>query len=306
MATKQDNRKRLTASIRQGLGAVRVTQLNQLMAGRSAVEGNWSLTPRHEILYTRSGDREEAVLRGRLAGAEPDALLFLVSQTQEGQRTETRTVRLQGRWEADPLNRLAFLVEREEGRYDRLTLEGMWEVNDAHRLIYRSVSRPDSGKRSTVTTLTFQGVWDIDASKRLVYLLDADGTSGFRFRGAFQTPSILAKEGRIRYQVGIELNGKRRFQTVTLFGKWKFSRDLALEFEMDYGKGRKRSIRFGAAYEVGHRGFITARLMSREGRPLGVEVVFGLDQVSAGGRLFGRWRKSGKETTVEAGARWPW
>jgi len=210
----------------------------------------------------------------------------------------SRLLSLRGRWQADSRNRLNFLVERSKGQEDRLVFQGGWELDEADEISYRY--------QPNLQTLRFQGQWDLSDSTRLTYVLDESSDSTFRFRGAFQTPSVLAKEGELRYQIGLEVEGKKRFNVVTLFGKWKLSRDLALDFELATGGASSRTIHFGATYQVDSDDALSAQLTTREGKPLGVEVILTRDFLKGQGQAFMRLVKSLEETAVEGGVRFRW
>ena len=275
---------------------MRLTSLNQLIRKRETIDGFWHLGNNHELEYKRRGPNEEVVLSGPLIAAESDALVFRVVEKSDAGVTTSRLFQLKGRWEADGRNRLTFLASRGSGRVDRLTFEAGWELDENQQILCRWQEG----------ALTFQGQWQIDRRRQLVYLLDLEQNSGFRFRGAFQSPSVQAKQGEIRYQLGVEVEGKRRVQIVTLFGKWKVSRDLALEFEIVPPAGRKYSLSFGASYAVTSSGSISAHLTVREGDPIGLEVLFTQDFLKGDGEGFLRLRKSLEETAVEAGLRLKW
>lgn len=286
---------------------VRLNRLNQLVAGgQRVVDGTWRLTRDHELQYRRRGGREEVVLSGPLVGAERQGLSFRVEADSRDGDLVGKTLQLRGRWQADAENRLTFLAERRSGGPDALRLEGGWQIGPSQEILYRFEREDLKRKRRESRLLRFAGYWDIDEDRRLAYVLDRTSDSGFRFRGAFQTPSILAKEGAIRYQLGAEVDGGRRARTVTLFGKWKLSRRLELSFEVPYSGGRVRGIDFGAELGLDDKGNIACRLTTRHGEPLGVEVLFTRSFFKGDGELFARLRRSAEETSVEAGARLRW
>lgn len=286
---------------------MRLDRLNQLLpAGRKPVEGVWRLTGDHELQYRRRGGREEVVLSGPLAGAEARGLSFRVEADSADGDLVGKTLQLRGRWQADSENRLTFLAERREGKPDALRLEGGWQVGPSQEILYRFEREDLNGKRKEARLLRFSGWWDIGEDRRLAYVLDRSSDSGFRFRGAFQTPSLLAKEGAIRYQLGAEAEGRGRLRTLTLFGKWKLSRRLGLSFEVPYAGGRVRGIDFGAELGLDAAGNVACRLTTREGQPLGVEVVFTRQFFKGDGELFARLRRAGGETAVEGGVRVRW
>ncbi len=287
---------------------MRLNRLNQLVLdGRRPIDGIWRLTRGHELQYRRRGGREEVVVSGPLVSAGPSGIAVRVEASSlDGERVG-ETLELRGRWQADDRNRLAFLAHRRAGEADLLRLEGAWELDSRHQLLYR-FDREDPGKRRReARLLRFAGRWDIGEDRQLTYVLDRSSDSSFRFRGAFQTASILAKEGAIRYQLGAELDGgRRRARTLTLFGKWKFSRRLGLSFEVPYAGGRVRGIDFGAELAVGPDGSLACRLLTRRGKPLGVELLFTRQFFRGDGELFARLRRSAEETAVEGGVRVRW
>ncbi len=298
--------------------ATKLTRLNQLVRAGEIVDGAWRLTRGHELQYRRRGRREELILSGPIIAAEPNGLVFRAMERSDDGAVVSRLLMLRGRWQADLKNRLTFLVERQTAQPNRLTFRGGWEVGPGHQISYRHDQIDLKTKRRRIQTLTFQGYWDLADGNRLAYVLDRDSDSAFRFRGAFQTPSILAKTGQIRYQVGVELKGKRQLHTIALFGRWKLGRDLSLEFEVTYGDGSRRAIAFGASYSVVPGGTIQARLIGREGKPLGVELLFTREFLKDAGEAFLRMRRSierdrflddgeePEETAVEGGFRFRW
>ncbi|MGH7890519.1 MAG: hypothetical protein ACRENF_08220, partial [Thermodesulfobacteriota bacterium] len=133
-----------------------------------------------------------------------------------------------------------------------------------------------------------------------------DSNSAFRFRGAFQTKSIIAKKGEIRYQAGVEIGGKQKIQTIALFGKWKLSRSLELAFEIEYEDGQRKAITFGGEYHLDGGRQIIVNLKSKEGDPLGIEVILTKDIFGKDGQAFLRLAKSLEESRVEAGVNFRW
>lgn len=269
-------------------------------------EGNWRLTRVHQLQIRRTGLRKEIVLSGPITRAEPLGLSFRVAETSIDEGVVGRELALRGRWQADSKNRLNFLVDRRQGRSERLTLQGGWELNSDQEVVYRWQTEADGGRRIANRLIRFQGAWEVGEDKRLVYVLDRSSDSGFRFSGSFQTPSILPKKGALRYQLGLELSGPRRLRVITLFGKWKASDRWGLSFEIPWTKGRVRSIDFGASYRLGRSGSIVAELRTRQGEPLGVEVTLTREFQKGQGEAFLRLRRSLEESAVEGGLRFQW
>lgn len=217
---------------------------------------------------------------------------------------------LKGRWQADPKNRLTFTLDY-SGASNVFKFEGSWKAGPSNELIY-VLKRTPPRRRSPAAfshDLTFNGFWEIDESKGIAYVLDASDVSGerpvLRLRGAFQTSSILAKKGEIRYQIGGEVR-RAKGSELALFGKWKVSRDLDLHFDMEYASGRKRSLVFGAEWSPAKGRTIALDLTTRRGDPLGARVTFTRQFAENQGEAFVRFVKDLEESRAEAGVSLRW
>jgi hypothetical protein len=305
-------------SVRIVEGSVRVGRRNRLhyeveAAGglggsppRHAVEldGTWGLTRSHDLalaLHQAAEDRRETLyLRGALVKAEAHALIFTLQRSAPDRRRAAQRLTLSGRWSADARNRLNFLVDKGGGAEDRLVFQGGWEAGPRHELRYR-VERGRSGPEAHV--LTFDGAWDIAGSGRLAYRLSGAADAAFEFRAALQSRSLLAREGRIVYQVGIGLSqGRLERRRVVLFGTWKLNRDLSVSFEVPYAGGRVQAIRFEGTAALSGQDRISVALSTRRGEPLGITVTFTRDLVPDAG-LFLRLRQDEEERSVIGGVR---
>lgn len=285
---------------------MRLNRLNQLVQAQRILHGRWRLTKRHELEYRRRGAVEQVVLSGDLVEVKDRGLTFRVREhVFEGERVGQRLT-LRGRWQADSRNRLVFVAKRQRGRHDWLNLSGAWELDKRHELFYRFRQQSLKTQKRRIHTVRFRGFWDLAEDKRLTYVLERKSDSAFRFRGTFQTPSVLAKRGAIRYQVGIEAQGRRRLRKVTLFGKWKLSRDLSLTLEVPYRDGSVHGITFKTAFRVGARGRVEAQLLNRKGQPVGLTLVLTRPFLKGRGESFIRLRKNLEGSALEAGIRLPW
>ena len=222
-----------------------------------------------------------------------------VSQAQVSQNPVSRTARVSGEWQVDEKNRLAFFVDRKNARPERLTFSGRWAVNGSQELTYKLARTPLKTKIRREHALSFGGHWDISPKNRLVYSLSGESGGTLDLRGAFQSPSIAAKSGEIRYQLGAGAEHRRKGQALVLFGKWKLSRTLGVEFEM-----KRRTLSFGAVFSVG-RDKISASLL-RSGESAGLAVVFERPLQRVDGGLFIELKKDDKEAAIEGGARVRW
>lgn len=285
---------------------MRIDRLNRLVRDGEILAGAWELSRGHQLRYRRRGPEEEVVLVGDLVSAESSAVTFRLHQEDRDGDALRREISLRGRWKADSRNRLSFLVERDRGSADVLTLEGAWETGPGNEILYRFRRTDLKTRTRSVHQIRFEGYWEVGEDRRLSYLLDAGSDSAFRFRGSFQTASIRRKKGALRYQIGLEGQGRGRLRTVILFGKWKLSRDLSLEFEVPYSGGFRRSISFGAVYAWDSRTSVSARLTTPRGGPLGLELTLHREFLEGRGEAFVRLRRSLEETAAEAGARVRW
>ena len=186
-----------------------------------------------------------------------------------------------------------------------LTLTGEWELNDRHEIVYTYSRKQLKTKTTDVQELVFKGYWDIPGSYRLTYYVGGDSNNAFAFKGAFETVSVRAKEGELRYQIGVQVKGQRRLKTIGLFGRWKVSKDLSLDFEYDCGEA-KRTITFGGEYQLRDDRTVAVNLKHTSGKGLGVELILQQDIFGKDGQSFVRLQKSLEDTRVEAGMKFRW
>ncbi|MBI3010734.1 MAG: hypothetical protein HYY57_07115 [Candidatus Omnitrophica bacterium] len=263
------------------------------------LEGAWGLSDQHELTFTmrslNEGPSDTLVLRGALADAQANRLVFALEQSGQDSNRPVQHIHLSGRWAADPKNRLTFLIDKGNGSEDVLTLQGGWEVGRHHALIYRYRGR----QKSAGHTLTFEGAWEINQAHRLTYRLRGSDDSAFEFTAALQSPSLTAAEGKIVYQVGIECRqGQRLQRKVTLFGKWKLGRHFATAFEMDYGT-RVERMHFEATAILNARDRIAVAL-SHGQRNVGLRVTF-TRQFLRDAKFFLQLRKDARENALIGG-----
>lgn len=285
------------------------TKLNELIEDGKGVKGRWELTPNHELLYRSLDDTKEIKLRGSLLEAEPDALIFSYHEKETASKTVLRMAKLQGNWKANSKNQIVFEVSRQSGRNDELTFSGAWHVNKSQQIEYNYETIQLKTKKKKTQSIVLSGVWDITEKNRIAYLVGGNSDSMLRFRGAFQTKSILAKKGEIRYQVGVELGerqsrGKKNV-AIVLFGKWKYTDQVGLFFEVEYQKGQRPALIFGGDYALSKNGAVEVSLKTRQEESLGVDVVL-TKEIFKNVDAFTRFQKSLQEERVEVGVKGSW
>lgn len=285
---------------------MRLTRFNELNIATHTHNGVWELTPNHQIRYKSENTHEELQFKGSLVAAEPEALVFSVRRKQSDHKSSLNLFKLTGKWKLNLRNQIVFDVTRRNGETDSLTFKGGWQVGPNHEIVYSYNEESLKRKTKVARELVFSGFWDISEKHRLTYFVGGSTESVFRIRGAFQTHSILAKKGEIRYQAGLEVNGRRQSREIILFGKWLVSRNLALSFEIEYPRHEKRTITFGGQYALTEKSEISVELKSRDGKPLALELILTKDIFGKDGQAFARLISSLEETRLEAGMRVAW
>ena len=270
------------------------------------LDGTWSLSDNHELALAlhqgrqRQRQRQTLYLKGALVKAQARALVFALRRSEDDDLQSAQRLTLSGRWEADATNRLNFLVEKADGSEDRLTLQSGWGVGPDHELRYRY--QQETKRRTTFQhTLSFEGYWAITGADRLAYRIAGSPDSAFEFRASLRSPSLLASEGRIVYEVGVGVSrGRSQRVRVALFGTWKLNRDLSVSFEIPYAEGRVQSLRFEGTATAGPRNRITILLRTPEDDSTGLTVIFTRELVRDAS-LFLRLQKSAEETSIVGG-----
>jgi len=244
-------------------------------------------------------------LRKRFIAAESDTLVIETIQTvvKQGQSpsgtvpvSHLRILKLKGTWRANDYNELCFEVTLRKGPPETYTFKGSWKINNNQQIEYTSEDGRDA--------LTFKGYWDISAANRLVYILEGSSTSRFEFKVQLESPILYPKKGEIRYRIGVGLRQSRLSapaQILILYGEWKFGRNLALSFQMDYGQGKVKTLEFGAEVTFGHNKIIFA-LKNELNKPLGITLTMThkfLEHFNA--EAFIKLKSRRSEQAIEAG-----
>ena len=185
---------------------------NENIPNQIKLKGEWSLTDNHELRLTLDKEGRETfgdkiTLQGEILDVNANSLLFAVTTTTKEDTQSTYVLNLGGSWKADGNNRLSFQVRKEGGRYDILTFDCAWEINEHHQIII-SYEKARAHKKERNHTLTFKGYWDIKEKTRVSYVFSMDSDSVF----CFTASAGVFKEDYIKYELGIGLemvNGSR-------------------------------------------------------------------------------------------------
>jgi len=242
--------------------------------------------------------KPENIPRKRFIVAESDGLVIQTETTEASLRggSHFRLIKLKGTWRANDYNELVFEVACRKGPPETYTFKGSWKLDSNQQIEYISEDGRD--------TLIFKGHWDIFSADHIVYALEGSSTSRFEFKVQLESSNIYPKNGQIRYRVGVGIRRNRLNtpgQLLIFYGEWKFGRNLGLTFEMDYGRGRIKEIRFGAEVTFGRNKVIFA-LKDRFDEPLGITLTMThrfLEHLDA--EAFIRLKSRQNEQAIEAG-----
>jgi len=286
-----DSKNRLIYLVNQDAGWRRKRGIGK----KIVFEGIWRLNQDHDLILSASQPDSELALRGKIISASANTLVFAVESGEE--QRALRLLQLKGIWQANSANQIVFQVEKRFSP-DNLVFNASWQVNQNQQVVYTY--------RKKAQAVVFQGFWQIDSRNHLAYVLSGSSNSRFDFKVALESPSIYPKAGQIRYRIGIGLGQQRKERIISLFGAWKFSRNLGLSFEMEYAKGILRSLEFGAQADLTDRDKIILGLISKNGNQLGISLTYSrkfLENNQA--EAFARLKRMQKESGLDFGIRIP-
>ncbi|MDO8489387.1 MAG: hypothetical protein Q7S42_04685 [Candidatus Omnitrophota bacterium] len=284
------------------------------LPGKIVFEGNWNLNSNHDLELTlnKTGNQSEAsrlTLKGQIISAQDNVLAFeIITHTEGGgSRREPSPstfsiLKLAGIWQVDEVNRLGFQVSKKVTP-DTLIFKATWLVNKNQQIEYIYEKINLATKSKTNQSLTFEGYWKIDSAHRLVYVLSRNSDSQLAFRVYLDNPNIYPQQNAIKYRLGIGFSQSKssNYKIVTLYGQWKFNRNLGLIFSMDYGEGKVQEVEFGAEVTFEHNK-LNFSLKNTEGRPLGVTLTYTYKMFNSfQPQAFIRLKSYQKQLGIEAG-----
>ncbi len=267
---------------------------------RINLKGRWSLTRNHDFLLTlrrsyKQRSPDTLLLKGNIIFVKENSLGFSVTTRNLHGKTATRTLVLNGRWQMDNNNRIAFLAKRERGIYDTLTFRGGWEVNRNNEIEYSYKKTVMKRKTKYEKTLTFKGRWEVIDNHRINYALDLKGASGFELKASLVRTGFLGNKNALIYKLGTRISSSKN---ITIYGKWKLTRHLGLLFEVKYSHGRRSYLKYGAEVRLNKRSELVFLLRDRKNKPLGIEVVLKRKFLGGSGEALFKLLSSGKEKSI--------
>ena len=244
---------------------------------RIEFSGRWSLNSNHDLelyLYQDKNllQEEPLVLKGEIISAQPESLSFLIKNQNKNGVQKFKILKLTGYWQADEYNRINFLVEKKDNP-DTLIFRNAWQINPNQKITYTYQKTDLITKAKTQNTIEFEGFWQINSSDKLTYILSGSDRSHFDFRIQKESLNLYPEDGKVKYRIGIGIK-KEKTQTIYLYGTWKFSKEGALLFEMDYGEGRIKAIEFSPVLNITKKDTISFSLYNFKNEPLGITINF--------------------------------
>ncbi|MFH1309761.1 MAG: hypothetical protein ABIH85_03665 [Candidatus Omnitrophota bacterium] len=267
--------------------------------------GKWSLDDEHNLVLTLDEQHKQCAgdkikIKGEIIDAKADKLVFSVTTKNTLDQTQAYILELGGTWQADKNNRLTFDVKKEQGKTDRLTLTGKWDIGEQNHIIYTYTNAQLKTGKKITNTITLKGYWDITEKSRILYVLNKKINSQFDFKVSLGKP---IKRG-LQYEIGVgSVPSKKK---ITLFGEWKLNPKLGILFEMPYEEGKLKSVVFGASCKLDRGYDVDFRLKNKLGEDLGIDVKISKKILKDQGEIFLRGITSGEEKQILFGAGWRW
>jgi len=252
---------------------------------KSVIRGKWSFSSGHNLildLKDKKDSRGRLVLKGKITAVSGSSLDFKIkAAVLEGGGKPSKMLalsgpcflKLKGCWRADKLNRLTFEVTRKDNP-DVLTFKGVWDLNKGQKITYTYKKKSLKRKKEDANFLVFDGFWQITEKNRVKFILSGSDDSFFNFKAQLQTPTVYPEKGKIKYRVGIGAGKDKKEKTISLYGRWKFSRRFGLSFDMDCAKGRISKNQFRASVNLDEKSKVIFDLKDKHNKSLGISVVF--------------------------------
>jgi len=286
--------------------------LQNNLPGKITFIGTWKLTTQDDLqLSVRKASYmpeslsglSRLTINGKILAGGDSKLVFEVQSRDNKGLQHARLLKLSGTWGSDNANRIVFSVSKREAP-DILTLSGSWSVNDNQQITYTLKKYNLVTKEKVLAECDFSGYWRLSARNRLAYVFSKGSHSRFDFKAHIETPNLYPSAGLIKYRFG---TGLRQAQlgsppVVCLYGQWKVSRYAGLSFEMEYEKGKFRSLEFGARVDVSKRDRIEFTLRDYKNNDLGGTLIFTRRFLKAlDAHVFARVKKLANEKAIDAG-----
>lgn len=277
---------------------------------RLLVDGTWSLTPEHDLKFHILGSDyfpggKTLIFRGDIKHVKGNAIVYRIREYENVLGIRSGTITLRGIWKADKYNRIKFDVIKGKGRYDTLTFQGAWNVNQSNEVIYKYRKTYLKTRKREEKILVFKGHWKLEKG-RIIYQVEHSRDSYFSFKAGFRSRSLSAGDRKLRCSVGIAYLEGKTFRKVrkiiAIYGNWRLERDLKVSFVVTYSGGRREKIEFGVEKLIKNGNTIIIFLTDRKGEPLDIRIEF-IKTFKNDVEFFLTLSRAGKETKVIGGVK---
>lgn len=208
-------------------------------------QGRWQLKP-DGVLELAVDEPDQRVrkqvlgLRCRLVSAENNKLVFSLKSEESAARRCFSLLQFQGSWGCDEANRLQFYLSRRSD--SSLVFHAGWTLNSNQQLLVRMESVERVRGRRIVSEAEVSGFWQVCSRTRVRYIFCAGSSQTIDFRVQLESATLRPVRGAIKFRLGTGMRASTRAgRTLVLFGDWKFSRGIGLEFDIVYGRKSRRS-----------------------------------------------------------------
>ena len=269
--------------------------------------GNWSLDKSHNLIFTldkwnKQYARGRLLFKGKIVQAGGSNLAFSLTTKNKQNKAGASILKFSGKWRADKNNRLSFYIKKDKNKYDILTLANEWRVNKDNRIVYSYARRNLKRKTVAIQRVVFKGVWDISNRYILSYVLDGVSFSRFDFKVSLGIAAQRGKRKGVKYKIEVGSSRKEIF----LLGKWGYKKGAGLLFAIEYEKGGRSVIAFGASVKLGKRNSLVFSLKNKKGKFLGIDVILSGDMLSGRKNSFIKFILNTEESAVQIGAGFVW
>lgn len=253
-----------------------------LFPDKVALDGTWRLSETHDLEFSVRAYSDwlpgtTLTFKTGIISAKGNELVFSARISDGEGGALGCAFAFGGKWQADKNNRLTFEITRYTGRVNKLVFQGAWRIGEDNEIFYSYSNQALKTKDKEEFSFGLKGSWALGA-RRIAYRVEGSSDSVLTFSAALETPSIIAKDGEIRYAVGVRFTmaGKEKLvlSSVAIFGTWKLGKDLSVGFEVKNTAAGRNILTFSAEKAVFKGGTLTLDLKTEDGKKFGAGVKF--------------------------------
>lgn len=270
-------------------------------------EGTWHLNDNHDLELVVGKNKEKLTLSGRLISCDTDSFVFEITTADSNVTSQISLLRLTGVWQSNEIGAITFSVQKKRSP-DTLTLENAWHLDKHNRIVYTFTKIDLKRKQKLENSILFEGHWQITDYNQLTYFLERSLHSGFTFKVQLESPTIRAEKGVIKYRIGAGFKEpiNKHAHIITLYGAWRFSNSLTLDFDISYTEGKIKGLGLEIRYLYTNKNEVVFAFTNTLQQPLMYTITFShrfLKNIDS--RVYLALTHSKKDSRVDAGIRIP-